>query len=181
MDFRETTRALRLLAREPPTPEQRARVGDALRSKFEGVQSVAAQVLAAWGDRTSVETLRSWLLTVLKRPYGWAIRGVAIRALAKCIDSTDTGWVLDLYFSRPDRLLKHEFLPLAAAVDPTPARPRLTAEVRSSDPLNRHAAIKVICRMPYRDRETLIRPILADTDKYNRKAARSILSSLTSA
>jgi HEAT repeat protein len=165
-----------VLAQGSPTPEARGRVREAWGSMFERVQSAAAQVLGAWGDGESRATLRSWLLMLLEQPQGWGIRGVVVAALARTLSPADTDWVLDLYFSRPDRLSKQELLPLAAAVYPDAARDRLLQEAGSRDPLNRHAALRVIARMPYGDREQLIQRFLHDSEPYNRRSARSILS-----
>lgn len=58
------------LAALKPTPDRRARVEALLGHKWEGVQTVAAQVLATWGGLESVAALRAWLaeLTSARTP-----------------------------------------------------------------------------------------------------------------
>ena len=55
MDLREESLRLRELATHPPTADARSGVMQALASKHEGVQAVAAEVLGAWGDPESKE------------------------------------------------------------------------------------------------------------------------------
>jgi hypothetical protein len=57
--------------------------------KWEGVQTVAARVLGEWGGPKSVAGLRAWLSRLHERPYAWAARGVAAKALAMCVSETD--------------------------------------------------------------------------------------------
>src|SRR5688500_14610262 len=96
-DLRAVTDRLRSLGSKRPTPESRAEVVAALSGKWEGVQAVAVEVLAGWGDRDCVEHLRQFLTGCFEREYGWAIRGVAARALRPVVTEADVGWVLNLY------------------------------------------------------------------------------------
>ncbi|HJU74197.1 MAG TPA: HEAT repeat domain-containing protein [Gemmatimonadaceae bacterium] len=164
--------ALRELANAPPIAETRSLVADALHDKFEGVQAVALDVLGAWGDPESLAALREFLKTAFTRKFGWAIRGVAVRNLIPHVSATDVDWILDLYFTRPDALTKHELVRLVIALPPEGARARLVAELRSPDRLNRQAAVKAIGNMPYSDRRQLLWPLREDSDAFVRKSAR---------
>lgn len=168
---------LRAIGKRKPTRERRAVLRDALFHKREGVQSVAAQVLGAWGGRESVDDLRSWLARLNERhdPYSGP-RIVAIRELARCIDPSDSDWALDLYFSQEGVSATHEYLPLACAADPKRARPRIERELRSRDPVNRHAALKLIRWMELPDRAILARPLVDDPDDWTRGLARGLAS-----
>jgi hypothetical protein len=103
---------LRSLAGQKPTPERLAMISAALDSKFDGIQSVALQVLGKWGGTESVDLLRDFLSQAFTRDYGWSIRGVAVKALARHLGPTDAQWVLNLYFGLPNALFKHEIFPL---------------------------------------------------------------------
>lgn len=164
--------ALRALASVPATPERRAVVVAALRDKFEGIQSVALDVLGAWGDGESATMLREFLQGAFSREAGWAIRGVAARNLIPLVTASDADWVLDLYFTRPDVLTKHELVRLVIALPPAAARRRLVAELRSADRLNRQAAVKAIGNMAFPDRRQLLWPLRDDPDAFVSKSAR---------
>ena len=90
------------------TPARRKLVMQALSSKWEGTQAHAIKALAAWGDRDSVESIRDFLISAFDRKSGWAVRGVAIWALAPIIGPEDAGWIGDLYRSRSIGLERHE-------------------------------------------------------------------------
>lgn len=175
---RDVVAALRRMLDAGPTPERRAYVLDSLDSKYDGAQSLATQVLSVWGGRESIDTLHQRLVALLARTDAVSLRGVTIDALVRCVEAADTSWVLNMYFSRPTINSKHELLYLARAVDPESARTRLVAELRGSDPLNRHAAAKVIAVMPYADCRDLVGSLLDDSDDYNRQAAILILNLL---
>ena len=163
---------LRALGEQPPTPERRAEMLSALQSKFEGIQSVALDVLGRWGGPESSEVLRAFLQEAFVREAGWAIRGVAVRNLIPLVSAADAAWVLDLYFGLPDVLTKHELVRLVIALPPAAARTRLVGELRSPDRLNRQAAVKAIGNMSYPDRRELLRPLREDPDRFVRKSAR---------
>jgi HEAT repeat protein len=172
VELRAVTERLRSLGAKRPTPEARSEVVAALSSKWEGVQAVAAEVLAGWGDRECVGHLRQFLIRCFEREYGWAIRGVVVRALRRVVSEEDAGWVLDLYFSPPGLLPKHELLWLVAALPLAAARGRLVAALRDPRWDNRQAAVKAIGNMDYPDRQQLLRPLWADSDDNVRRSAR---------
>ena len=171
-DLAELTAHLRSLGEEPPSPERRVEVMAALTHKREGIQSTAAQVLGRWGGRESVEALCGWLRECERRKYGWSVRGVAVRELAKLVGAQDVEWVLELYFGAPSQLAKHELLPLVLALPADAARSRLIAGLRDPDWANRQAAVKAIGNMAYPDRRTLLRPLIDDPDREVQKSAR---------
>jgi hypothetical protein len=170
--LQERVASLRALADLPPTPERRAEVLHAVASKFEGVQSVALDVLGRWADAESARAIAQFLRDALGREAGWAIRGVAVRNLAPLLTRADAEWVLDIYFSQPDILVKHELVRLVIALPLEAARTRLVAELRSPDRLNRQAAVKAIGNMPFPDRRALIWPLRDDPDSFVSKSAR---------
>jgi hypothetical protein len=141
--MQELVRALKEDGRGGPTPEARERARAALDSKYEGVQSVAAQVLGAWGDRESVAMLRRWYQGMFEAGRRrMTLMGVGSRCLAQCIDATDAGWILDLYFSQSAQL-QHEVLHLARALTVGSARERLMIEASGPDVHRRKAAVRL--------------------------------------
>jgi hypothetical protein len=138
---------MRNLARGKPTPGRRAEVEACLEHKWEGIQVQAARVLGAWGGPESAAALRRWLERLYGRPYAWAARGVAARALARCVGDADVGWVLDLYFELDRPSLQYELLPLVSALPRGPALARLRREARGADGGRRPAATRALRRI----------------------------------
>jgi len=171
-DLSELAAHLWAFADQPPTPAARAEVLAALRHKREGIQSIGAQVLGSWGGRESIEPLRRWLLECQEREAGWAVRGVAVDQLARLVEGQDAEWILDLYFSVPGWIAKHELFPLVRALKPDVARPRLVAALRDPDWTNRHAAVKAIGNMAFHDRRRLLLPLVDDPNHNVQKSAR---------
>ena len=133
--------------RERPSADRRAEVEALLEHKWEGVQTVAGRVLGTWGGPESVVALRRWLLRLYERPYGWAARGVAAKSLARCVTEADEAWVLDLYFELPTLMLRHEVLPIVAALPREQTVERLQRDTRHADPAHRDAARKALTWM----------------------------------
>lgn len=163
-NLRELTTRLRALGGKRPTVESRAEVATALRSKWEGVQAVAVEVLAAWGDRECVEQLRQFLTSCFERPHGWGIRHAVVRQLQPIITREDVDWILDLYFRLPGLLSKHELLWLVVALPVAAARGRLLDGLHDPQWDNRHAAVKAIGNMEYLDRWQLLNELRNDPD-----------------
>ena len=138
------------LARGKPNAAARSEVLEALKSKWEGVQVHAARALAAWADDESVQALRAWLEESRSKEAGWAVRGEAVKCLCSCTGPRDASWMLELYFSTEDRLVRHELLPLIDAVPVTAARERIEIEAKSSEPLRRDAATIARRRLSWR-------------------------------
>ncbi len=173
-DLRAICERLRLMANRRPNPEQRAEVIAALSSKWEGVQASAVRVLGSWGNRDSVERLREFLIRCFDREAAWGIRGVIVQALRPIVTADDVGWVLDLYFSLPGVMPKHELLWLVTGLPPAAARERLVAALRDSRWENRQAAVKAIGNMEYPDRSQLLRTLHNDPDKQVRASAQRL-------
>lgn len=174
VDLKQVCEDLRSLGRAGPAPEARAILTEhLLRNKWEGVQSCAAQVLAEWGGRESVEALRAWLLSTYERKNGWAINGVAAMALARCVGDEDADWILDLYFGVRGWQRKHDLRPLVVALPFESVRDRFRREARSADRDNRQAVLKAIVYMSFPDRAAWLQRFAADPDSAIGKAARS--------
>jgi HEAT repeat protein len=163
---------LRAVANLGATAGAREAVLAGLRSKWEGIQAIALDVLGRWGGSDSKVLLRTFLLEAFAREAGWAIRGVAVRNLAPLLTEEDAGWVLDLYFGSLDRLQKHELLRLVLALPAEAARPRLVRELRNPDSVNRQAAVKAVGNMPYTDRRALLLPLRSDPARFVRSSAK---------
>jgi HEAT repeat protein len=146
----------------------------ALSSKWEGVQSVALQVLGGWGGKNAIDIIRGFLDDAFAREHGWAIRNVAVKELAKLVGSDDVDWVLNLYFWRPGVLEKHELLPVVLSLPPAKAKAGLVRELASSDPTIRQAAVKAIGNMPFKDRKALLTPLHKDENTEVRASARAL-------
>lgn len=166
--------ALHGLGALKPTPVRVAQVRAALSSKWEGTQALALGVLAQWGGRDSIETIKAFLVDAFARELGWSIRGVAIRALATLVGPEDVDWALNLYFSRPQFLEKHELLGLVIRLPTKTARPRLVRELASNNPMNRQAAVKAIGNMAFDDVSALLKPMRTDPDKGVRDSAKAL-------
>jgi len=165
---------LRRLGNLKPNPERMTLVKEALSSKWESVQSIALQVLGQWGGKEAIQMLRRFLQDALAREHGWSIRGVVVHALAKIVGADDVDWVLDLYFSRPGVLGKHELLPLVLRLPVARAKARLIRELSSDDPIIRQAAVKAIGNMPFEDKRALLTPLQLDEDKEVRASAKAL-------
>ena len=170
---------LRQLGTKRPSPEERREVEQHLSNKWQGVQSVAAQVIAGWGGREAVHALRELLMRSYEKPHWWAIRGVAARQLAKCLDETDAEWVLDHYFGQPNIFTKHRTASLVWGLPVEAARARLEAELLSTDPENRRAALGAIVWMPFPDKVALLRRLENDPEPSIQDAAQSWIEHLT--
>jgi hypothetical protein len=139
-DVAKATERVRYLGTRKATPERRAEVEEALSSKWEGVQSVAAQTLGGWGGRESVDVLRRWLDSLNDRPAAWSLVGVAADALASCVGDDDVDWVVEDYVRLPQTLERHDRLAILVALPREKTTTRLRAELRSADPGRRDAA-----------------------------------------
>jgi HEAT repeat protein len=169
---------LRALGSGPPSPAAWAEVEGYLHSKWQGLQAVAAQVLAGWGDHAAVAPLRALLLRSYQQEHWWTIRHVAALALRACVDERDAGWLLDHYFGLRGVLAKHELLWLVAALPVAAARCRLLAEARSRDRDKRQAAMKAIVSMPFPDKHEILERMADDPDPEIRSTVRTWLDYL---
>jgi hypothetical protein len=173
VDLKSESLRLRQYTSRPPDDVARREIMAALASKFEGIQAVAAEVLASWRDAPSKAELKRWFLQTLERPSGWAIRSVAVRELSRLLDADDASWVLELYFGTMHHLLQHELSTLAAALPLNPAKSMIDERARDQDPRVRHAALKVWVRSTWGDPKDLLQPYAADPDPLIRKVLRA--------
>lgn len=174
-DLNDMSERLRAMMSRSENATRRAEVLAALRSKHEGTQSCALQVLGAWGSETATNALREFLVAAFGRKYSVAVRGVAVKALVPWTTADDAEWVLGLYFKIPGVLAKHELLPLVIKLPPETARARLVKHLSDPDPANRQAAAKAIGNMSFVDRNTLLRRLVDDPDDFVRKSVGLIL------
>lgn len=89
IDLQVEAAKLQALVGRKRTNAARVDVEAGLRSKWEGLQSVALRVLGSWGDSESKAALRSFLESAGSRQFGWSIRSVAIQELARCVGEVD--------------------------------------------------------------------------------------------
>ena len=171
-DLRVVVAHLRALGQRGASVERRSEIEAALAHKFEGVQSVAAQVLGQWGGRESIPALRQWLHDCLGRRFGWSIRDVAVGVLADLVGPEDVDWVLDLYFEAEGVLLKRELLFIVMVLPPEAARERLVSMTRHDARETRQAAVKAVGNMAFPDRVELLRPLMDDPHRAVRESAR---------
>jgi hypothetical protein len=146
--IKEQCRQLAAMLYSRPTDARRLAVDRALGSKWEGVQVWAGRVLATWGDRRSIDTLRRWLAHSLEKEAGWALRGQAIRSLCECYEPKDIPWMLELYFSADthEHLHQWELLRFVQELPIESIRERIAVE-RGSDIASRRAAAEVAARV----------------------------------
>lgn len=171
----DLTRKVRECAEAPRSERCRGLVEEALTSKWEGVQSVALQVLGGWGDAQSRALLRSAIEQLDGREAGFSIRGVAVRAVAACITGDDAGWALDRLFALDGGLAKHTFLPVILALPVDSTQARLLAEAFSPNRDDRQAAMKAIGNVDFPSREDVLSRFLQDEDDQIRQGARLLL------
>ena len=165
---------LRHLGSLKPNEERMSVAEEALSSKWEGVQSVALQVFGGWGGEKAIHLIRRFLEGAFVREHGWSIRKVAVTELAKLVGPDDVDWVLDLYFSRPGVLGKHELLPIVLSLPPAKAKAGLVRGLSSNDPTIRQAAVKAVGNMPFNDRKALLTPLHRDEDKEVQASAKAL-------
>lgn len=177
-DLKQVAARLRDLGEQPVTPDARREVEQALQSKWEGIQAVAARTLARWGGRESVDALRGWLLHGYEKQRGWAIRGVAIEALTACYERQDIPWILDLFFASRSILTRYELLwPMMVSLPASAVSQRLRVESQSLERDRRAAAMLVIgsLREALPGRHELLQELANDEDARIRGGARTFL------
>ncbi len=173
VDFRARVQELRTLASARPRRADREIVRAALDSKWEGLQSVAAQTLGSWGDRESVELLRDLWIRCINRKNGSSLRSVVARSLAACVGAQDANWVLDFYFDS----FKGSHSELGIVVTSLPfetTRKRLLEESHSPLRDRRYATLVVLGRLPVPDRRALLKRFVDDEDDDIRSVAQHL-------
>jgi HEAT repeat protein len=163
---------IKSLGANRPNAVMRAEVMQALSDKYEGVRSAALTALGNWGGDESKNALKAFLVKEFKRSGAWAIRGVAVKALAPLVDAEDATWVLDLCYGLPSHLEKREVFELICRLPTQAVRSRLILELRSPYPANRWSSCMLIGAMNFPDRKILMAPHCDDEDKLVRQTAR---------
>ena len=151
VDINTECEKLEALARSRPNVVARATVLAGLRSKWEGVQVHAGRALAAWADPESVSALRDWLIASLGKEAGWSVTSQAVKCVAQAHSPDDLPWMLDLYFSQPDRLKRHDLLPLTDCAPPVVLREFVSREAASGERHRVEAARVALRRLEARE------------------------------
>lgn len=172
----EEVAALQAMAREPQTPERQIIVSHALKSRWEGVQSVALRVLSSWGGPEAKREVRDFYVASFARESAWTLRRVAADVIEPWIRAEDADWLLDLCFTRADFLRKRETLELVVRLPVSAARERLVRELESADPGNRKTAVIAISHMPFADKNELLVPLRDDPHRDVRRSAIELAS-----
>lgn len=124
-DLGEVSDRLKVLATQPPTPEHRAELADALDLEREGLDVLAARVLSSWGDEASLTTLRQLLEAQASKEGGAAATRAIARALAPHMNAGDVEWAIDLYLVHAHPCCRDSLLALVEALPPDRAVPEL--------------------------------------------------------
>ena len=175
-DPARTCAELRALGSRPPNAVRRRAVVDALGSRFESVQVVAAQILGKWGGRDAVEGLRRLLVRAMAKDAYGAVARQAAEALAECVEPRDAGWVLDLFAAAPF-LGKHTLAPVVRALPVELTGDRLKAECRSTRRENRHGAMIAMNGLAIPGKRKVYEALTRDSDPTIREVATAFLSS----
>ncbi len=96
--LKETVGRLRFLGSYPPTENNRSEVINALNSKWDGVVSVAIQVLCNWNDSYSMDAVRRWLMEPDNKKSD-SVQAVFYKHLKADYRESNYGWLLDFYFA----------------------------------------------------------------------------------
>lgn len=172
VDLKEKCDRLRSIGKSRPNILTHNEVEEALYSKWQGVQSVAAQVLGEWGDKKSKGTLVDYLLKYENQSYGFRINSVVIKSLIPCVTEKDSEWILDTYFSKKKTIDQHDYFHLALALPQGSIRSRLVKELKSDEMVNRFGAVKLLGNCTFDDRSQLLNRMSADESDQVRSCAR---------
>lgn len=137
---------LRALGERRPTPARVAAVEAQLDSKFQSVQSVAAQVLAAWGSHESLPRLRA-TFDRLNASHLYAQRAIIAKAMGAVLRASDTEGIIDWFLSLPTYNARFELLPTVACVDPKRAKPLLEKAWSVGDRQMKHSILVAASEM----------------------------------
>ncbi len=163
VNFRAGVDELRARAASRPRKPERDNVLAALHGPYEGLQSVAAQTLGAWGDRESVAALRSYVANIRERRQSGGILRAVSKALAECVEEEDAPWLLDFYFD-PEREPDWYLALAMKRLPPQTTRARIVAEMRSQSGHCRYAAVLVADTLPASEQSILLDSLRDDCD-----------------
>lgn len=165
--------ALRHLSRNRPTPKSIAAVEAKLESKFESVQSLAAQVLATWQSHGSLPKLRA-AFERLTSEKGYGQRKTLAKAMGALLQPKDTKQIIDWFLALPTYNERYDLLPTVACVDPKRATPLLERAWAVGDPQLKHSILVAASemRLPWkfiplgqRDSDSHVRKVANDFAK----------------
>ena len=97
-NLREECRELTELASRGQNPAAKARLFDALHSKWVGVRVTAARALVRWGDPQSIDAVKLALSDLAGKPSHHASVGPICDSLGPALSVDDLDWVLTLFF-----------------------------------------------------------------------------------
>ena len=156
---------LQAIGKQPPKPESRAEVMDALASEVGYLREAAAKILSTWADDESTKALRTFLVRGFEdRSFAWVDRGNAIKALRECVGDTDATWLLDLYFSPLAQGNHKDLIPLLGRVSNAAQGARLRREIGSEDPETRRRALLAISVVHLPEERELAKGLSRDED-----------------
>jgi hypothetical protein len=95
-DLHAICEELRQLGLRPETPAARAKLEEALSSKWEGVQVAAAKALSRWGDPRSVRSLKELLVAVAVKKGRSSTCGAVAKLLYPHMQTSDLDWLIDI-------------------------------------------------------------------------------------
>lgn len=93
-EFDETVARLKRFTSGALKAKQRTEVMVALSSKYEGIQSIALQILGRVGDRDAVKAIMKFFDMIVDKPSALSLRGVAVHCLIQNIERVDTQWAM---------------------------------------------------------------------------------------
>jgi len=156
-------------------------VEDLLLSKWEGVQSLAAQTLGIWGEHDSIPSLKKVLIhTLNKKNSSSAFIKVVLKAISECYKEEDVEWIMDLYFTNSlSQFQKHHFRNvLIRNMEISWAKNRIIDAANSNDTDKRIAAFQAVLffEKPMLDLKSLSKVAKYDPDISIKKLASMIIN-----
>ena len=140
-----------------------------LGSRYEGVQSVAAQTLGKWKSSRSLPALRAFLSGLHGSRF--ALRGVVAEAIGQALGDNDGPELIAWFLSLSTFRARFELLPAVAHVDPDVAIPLLRAAWKSADVALKHSILQAASELRS---PSLLGLALRDRDGRVREIARGI-------
>lgn len=116
--LRREGQALRELGARPPNAAARAALEEALASKWDGLNVIAARALCQWGDATSIARVRTALETLLADSRYRSPCGAIARTLMPHLGPADLQWAIDLLLEGAHRSNRFFARDLFEAFDP---------------------------------------------------------------
>lgn len=124
-DLKKYCEHLNLLAKRKPNDKYRKEVLEASKSKWEGVQVKAAQVFSEWGDKESLEIIKSLLIEKATTSGRFSATSAIAKLLYTRVTENDIDWVIDLYLKKSHPLNRFVLLGLVSFLPKEITRKRL--------------------------------------------------------